>query len=316
MKRQDRIQSLAKRVALQVSLVLMRHESVVCMLAISSILALAWMKDAENQRDREIVAAWQHESDELAIKAEAEATRVDAWLKGLFHQEGVRPEIEARLSNWTLSTVPQMQEDIDDLSWLHPQYGIELDMTFAGDKLVGLSRGYDFTRVFPMPPLWSRSGYSESFRCLTAGLCVLGWAAAVAIAAGLPHYRPSAAKLMIVCGLGVGAAWLVSPWYSLNLPSILSNSWLVLSMMMYLFGVLALSLCVTLDAVTAQFNLRTMLLVTAVVALLVAIGPLGYVAIFTFLAGGITFAALVSLRGRIRRGKHRGDCAGPAPAAP
>jgi uncharacterized protein involved in exopolysaccharide biosynthesis len=115
----------------------------------------------------------------------------------------------------------------------------------------------------------------------------------------MPRRRLIAAQLMLATALICGMAWLVDPNYSITWRGVFSNDNLFFSALM-LFGAAAL-LGVTLRTGTERpplvseirFRLSDGLVGMTVAAILLAIGPFGYVTLLAGMAAALIFAAFL-----------------------
>jgi hypothetical protein len=85
---------------------------------------------------------------------------------------------------------------------------------------------------------------------------------------------------MVVLSVACGMAWLVSPLYDLTLQGILSNDSLGIALVMYVVSLGLMAFRVRHHQLLKfQFRVRTLLTITGLVAILLAMGPFGYVAL-------------------------------------
>jgi hypothetical protein len=93
-------------------------------------------------------------------------------------------------------------------------------------------------------------------------------------------------------------AWLVDPYYSMASQGIFNNDNLFFATVMLLLSVWALAHVVSSMSVSGElqarfhFGLRELLLLVTVVAMMLAVGPFGYVTLLALLCSAAVFAAL------------------------
>jgi hypothetical protein len=139
-------------------------------------------------------------------------------------------------------------------------------------------------------------GTAESIRKLIPRSAIVAWFLAFAVAATSNRFGRIAAESMVAVSLACGAAWLVNPLYSLTFRGVFSNDPLFSALMMYLASVSLLAMRTPIDHASIRFNLRALMAIIAAIAVLMAMGPLDYVAILVFGFGGVLFISILQLR--------------------
>jgi hypothetical protein len=158
--------------------------------------------------------------------------------------------------------------------------------------------GFVPEELFSRPPATARTNAAEWLRRQIARACVWGWLVAFACYFTMPRRRLIAAHLMLSTALACGMAWLVNPYYSLASQGIFSNDNLFFAAVMLLLSVWALAHVLSSMSVSGELNarfhfgLRELLLLVTIVAMMLAVGPFGYVALLSLLSCAAAFAVL------------------------
>jgi hypothetical protein len=131
---------------------------------------------------------------------------------------------------------------------------------------------------------------------LIPSYAAIAWLVALGVAVISRRFGLVAAEAMVVISLACGTAWLVSPLYDLSLQGIVSNDSLFFALLMYLLSLSLLAFRLPNDKLPRfQFQVRTLLSVTGLVAILLAMGPFGYVALAALSAGAVLLVTVQRL---------------------
>jgi hypothetical protein len=206
--------------------------------------------------------------------------------------------------------------EYDVARWTDPRYGTKYELTFAGDKLIGhgMEGGTAFLeKAYPRPVRTGLKDWRESIRRELIPPAAAVWILAMFVCWALPRVRVSAAETMIAASLVCGAAWLTSPWYSVTWQGVFANDKLFYALVMFWVGVTILAMCMPSDAVgRPRFQLQTLLGAIAVCGVLLALGPVGYVALGMLVLGLVQFAVVWGFRGTSTKDKAIAGAAGMA----
>lgn len=205
-------------------------------------------------------------------------------------------------------------------TWTDPASGRRFEIRFRDGVCTGYRTGWGTDDVLRQVPPVSRAAFENSLERVRrmvpryAGAC---WCLLLLLCVVLRRYRRLIAELLLAAALLCNLAWLVAPGYSLTFRGITSNDMLFIGVLM-----LAASLCTLAltqpGPLRLQFGLGTLLAVTTLCGVLLAMGSLGYVLLGT--AGvGWGFYLLVRLgaqAGRMGRGGLQVAAADDLPEAP
>ena len=266
-------------------------------LCLSIVLGAGWYKSVENRRDRARQAAWHQQIERLQTEARTEYKRTVAWIHNLYSQPGGRQQVENKLKDaWSVNWETDGHRDV--ANWRHEKYGIPLQTEFEQDKLVAhrAGNGHVLT-MYPQPPQLARSSRAESIRRFVADWAGWLWLAALSITVLPRRWGLLAAQAMLAISLACGAAWLVTPHYTITIQGVLSNAPLFFAAIMYFTSLVCLAHHVAAELahldqpLRFRFGLRTLFILTAIVAILLAMGPFGYFTLSVSVAGSIIFLA-------------------------
>ena len=275
---------------------------VIWTLVLASILTLSWFKDAENRRDREQQLAWREHLAVLQVESEAETKRLRSWLKSLSSHPDAKQEAGQEL--YAGGPLPLAKEGNYDVArWAHPKYGTQVELTFLGDNLVGTgSRSGTglLQSANPQPPRRAFDSKAEVIRQSIITPAILFWFLALIVAGVSTRFGRIAAEFMLAASLVYGAARLLNPAYTVTLQGVFSNDSLVFAALMYVASIVLFARRWPRDQTTIRFSLRTLLAMTSVVAFLIAMKPVGYVAIAVFAVGAMLFVGLQSRQTNLR----------------
>ncbi len=267
-----------------------------------SILA-AWAKAVQNKEARQAYEVAQAKCKMERNRRYPIGKATNDWIRGLFRNgPPSRQSLEEQL-NGGKPFVATADNERDVVTWVDPASGREFRLEFRGDQWTGWSShwGSDANVPEPRPPTDIRNDAREQIRRHVSGfgplfwglfllaLIVLSIAGAVLNMAKLPAYaaalRPhkqvladAALASAILCTL----AWMVSPQYTLTFRGVTSNDNLAIAAMMLAITISvaayqAARRRVTSDLRPFQFSVRTMLILTTLLAAMFALAPFGYV---------------------------------------
>jgi hypothetical protein len=270
---------------------------IVWILALAVVLGFGWYKSVENRRDRERQAAWRLEFARLESEAKEGYRRWGDWLRSLYPLADARQQAADKLNGGRPLTV-EPDGDYETARWTDPKYGIELELTFAGDKLVAFGRHFGtgaLLAAYPQPTRLAQASRAEAARRLVAQWCVWLWLIAL-VASIRGRWGRIGAEAMLALTLAHGTARLFRPGHPLTLQGIFSNDPLFFVLLMYLMSLAWLAFQVSTEMRARgrtwriRFRLRSLLVLTAAIALLLAMGPFGYMSLCAFALGGAWFA--------------------------
>lgn len=280
--------------------------------AFALIVWLAQYKAQENRASRLADRAWQ---DQMAQLRSDQAEAFQALQK---KPTSIASADQARawLTDWAgdptvvKTTIAGEEETI---SCRHPHHGVELEYTFAGELTGSTLRSNldTLTAMYPQPVDISRTGTAEQIRQALISLLGFLWLVAVTLSLVSRRWGMASAWTALLVTFALGAAWVVDPLYSLDLRGITSNDTLFGFLIMYPIAIGSLAnhyvwrsrqAKASRGTPPVQFNLRSLLLVTTVTALLLAIGPLGYLAVATIVVGYGLFWLLGGYLAMLRAG--------------
>ena len=270
---------------------------------LAAILISSCFKNAENRSDRDQQLAWRDHLTVLQAESAAEAERLESWLGSLDSRPDAKQQIEKELTG---GDPLQIEKDgsNDVAHWTHPKYGTQVKLTFSETKLVGRRISYgtgQLQLVNPQPPRHSLNSDAESIRRRIIWPTSVLWFLALAVALVSNRFGRIAAEFMLAASLTCGAAWLVNPAYSITLQGVFSNDSLAFALMMYLASITVLAVRTPSNHAKFRLTLRTLLAVTAIVALLMATKPVGYIAIPVLGIGAILFLSILHSRATSQR---------------
>jgi hypothetical protein len=281
----------------------MRRRTILWIIALAAIFGFGWRKSYENRVDLDRRAAWEERMQRLQAASDKEFERLRSWLKQLASQPDARKRAKAELDEGK-PLVFERDGEREAATWTHPEYGIRLQMDFRGEKLVahGLDGGTaQVLAIHPPPEQIATSSSAEQMRNFIVRWGPWLWFAFVLVALGSRSYGLAAAESALAAALACGTAWAVAPHYTLTLNGIFSNDKLFFAAMMYLgsLAILAVKLAPLArpgkSTRSLQFSLRTLLAVMALLAVLLAMGPFGYLAICVFAVGGLFLCFVLRL---------------------
>ena len=267
---------------------------------IAVILFLGSLKVAENRRDRYAQEAWRQRLEAIRVEALAEGARLADWLGSLSGTQDAKQQIESELNGGEPLPV-ERRGDYEVARWEHQRYGTQVELTFHDDALVGSGVSYgtgQLQQVHPPPPQQYREGKWESIRKAIPQPAIAVWVVTSLVAVISSRFGRIAAEVMLLMAIACGTAWLVSPWYTVTVRGVFSNDRLFFALLMYLASIFLLALRMPMPQARARFHLRTLLFSTSMFAVLMALGPVGYVAIGAFLVGASLLAGVLALRSR------------------
>jgi Ca2+/Na+ antiporter len=269
------------------------------------IFCFGWYKSSENKRDDETNHTWLTQHKQLSKDADAEWKRLAALLSSLTGRPGSQKQLEAELNDGKPFDLSE-KNGLSAATWTHPKYGGTCSLQFQDGVLKGSNAhwGYVPEELFPRPPATARTNVAEWLRRQVARAGVWGWLTAFACYVTMPRRRFIAAHLMLATALACGMAWLVDPHYSLASQGIFNNDNLVLAALMLLLSVWALAHVLSSLSISGElqarfhFGLRELLLLVTVVAMMLAVGPFGYVTLLSLLSCAAAFTALFTYERR------------------
>lgn len=279
-------------------------------------ITAGWLKASQNRQARQ-----EHEQAlaERARRAEERyplGVEAEQRIHKLFHDKSPsRRELEVELNaGEPFDSSPDAYGQQTTI-WTDPASGRRFDFRFRNDRWVGMGSSWGSDANLPYPVL-SPAIYSdnrEMIRKMIVGFAPFVWLLLLVALAALglltgalratgadayavslrPHCRVLTDALLataIVCTL----AWLVAPNYSITLRGITSNDNLV-------FGTFMLAISIPIVAGMSrrrhsdpgrskggplQYSLRTLLLLTTLLAVMFALAPFGYVVALYAVGGG------------------------------
>jgi len=264
------------------------------------LMAASRFKADENQRDTKILAAWR---DRIA-KLETEGAQEFNRLRELLRSRSTSP------TSWTQSDLetmlndgkpfelqPKGKEEVAD--WTHPDFGIQLYLHFENDVLKGWGLGGASPRMLSKhakPRRFGIDSRAETIRQIVRPISICVWLTAMITAVVSRKCAWPAAQAMLASALVYGAATVVSPNYNLTFQGVFSNDPMFWALSMYALALVALARTWPSGAAGTRFTTRQLLFVTTWVALLLALGPLGYFALAVFSSGGLLLLFMVFSR--------------------
>ena len=277
-----------------------RRKQVVTWLAcFALIFCFGWYKSSENARYDEADRAWLAEHKQLSKEADVEWRRLAELFSSLTGKPGSQKQLEAELNGRKPFDLSE-KNGLSTATWTHPKYGGTCSLQFQDGVLKGSNAHWGFVpeELFPRPPATARTNVAEWLRRQVARTGVWGWLIAFACYVTMPNRRLIATHLMLATALACGMAWLVDPYYSIASQGIFCNDNLFLAAVMLLLSVWALAHVLSSMSVTEDhqarfhFGLRELLLLVTVVAIMLGVGPFGYVTLLSLLSCAAVFAVL------------------------
>lgn len=277
-----------------------RPHLIVWLLVIAGILGCGWYKDWENRYDRHRRQVWEQRITRLQSESQNEYARLVDRLRELNSQKGSRQRVGGLLTAAGAGLHIESGQERDIATWIHPEYGIHLRMEFQEDRLVGFGAGGGGSSVLsihPQPPSVARTSRAEAIRQVVATWGRWLWLIVLPLALVSRRYGLVAAEGLLAVAIACGAASLVSPLHTLSPAGIFSNDPLFFAALMYVTSVVCLALrCGPQLERTLplwqkfRFRLRTLLVLIAATAVLLAMGPFGCVALVVLAIGSVLFA--------------------------
>jgi hypothetical protein len=271
------------------------------LLALALILGFGWYKSYENRADRERREAWELRRQRLQAESQQEYKRLVDWLRSVHSQPGGRQQIMEKLpggDEFQFHDEGRRQAT----SWTHPEYGIQLQLGFEDDQLTSIAASAgEVAAVYPMPEQMATSSRAEAVRNVAVAWGAWLWLGLLLVALASRSHGLAAAEAALAAALVCGTAWAVSPYYTLTPRGIFSHDRLIFAALKFLGSLVILAIRMTPLMTRAerprgpQFSLRTLLAVMGLTAVLLAIGPLGYLAICVFAVGGVFFLVVVQV---------------------
>ena len=221
----------------------MNHRYLLWLLPVALVLGLGWYKSDENWREIKAQSSWRNRIAVLEAESQIRYQELRAWADGL-HQAADPQRDIADMLNHGQRLPLEKKADHEVFFWRHPEYGIEMDFNFSGEKLISHGSRRSSPEVMaatPRPPLFTHDGLAESLRRMLPVYAIACWFIAFGAAVVWQRYGLVAAEAMLVISLVSGTAWLVSPMYDFSLRGILSNDSLAFAVPMYLVSVVAVA---------------------------------------------------------------------------
>jgi hypothetical protein len=272
------------------------------------IFCFGWFKSVENARDDLALLEWNKRQADLTKEGNVEWKRLIVLLHSLQGNPGSQTSLERELNGGAPFTMRGLtaEERVQNggrevVDWVHPKYGITYKLYFQDGTLQGSNGHWGGVpeRLYPRPLYTARTDTIEWLRQRIARLAGYAYWAAMISWFALSKHRFLTAQIALAAALAYGMAWLVSPYYSITWRGVFSNDSFCLGALM-LFGAAAL-LGVTLQNSSARprlmseirFRLSDVLVTMTVTAILLAVGPFGYVTLLAGMAAALVFAAFL-----------------------
>lgn len=271
----------------------MKWHLVFWILLLAAILGFGWYKHRENELDRVRQEAWRERVIRLESESIAESNRAYEFIKGLYPEPDAKQRAEAHFNHGEPFEL-QPEGIYEVATWTHPEYGFEAELTFFGDRLAstGMKAGSVWvTSVNPQPPRFALGSRTETLRQFIARyIGIWLWLAAGFTMMFSRRFGLFAAEVMLAVSLAYCTANLVAPNYSLTLTGVLTNDPMFLAAVMYYISLMCLAYRLAQQGYRPswRFSVRTILLTTTLVAILLAMGRFGVVAL-----GVLTFSSPV-----------------------
>lgn len=283
---------------------------VVWLVFLSIVIAIGWTKSAENSHDERALRDWEVEHAELEKAAVVDWNRRMAEFGSLQGMPGSQKELEDELNGGAPfefyspagKNLPS-GDTRDVFIWTDPKYGAVYTFYFTDGIFVGLTAngGGVNGHLHPRPNYSARSNSAESLRQRIARFSTYIWCAAIFCWLAARSWRLLAAQIALAAAITSGMAWLVNPFYSITWQGVFSNDSLFFAVVM--LAISAALLGITLGRAAAstssspaiRFRLLDLLMIITASAILLALGPFGYVALSALLATFIVFASFFLL---------------------
>ncbi|WP_145062329.1 hypothetical protein [Adhaeretor mobilis] len=251
-------------------------------LVLAVILAGAWYKERENRRDWETQTAWNQKIERLTSDGLKHKEIMVAQVRSWWTKPNGLSKVESEWNDGEPLELTQM-DDLQHATWIDPKYNIEHKFTFRDGIVIGHGTGWGPRSVlatYPRPANFSRSSEAESIREINLGCAIILWfhLFLASLATKDSRWLEEGA---IITAITAGVAWLVDPIHSISWHGIFSNDNLVFALIMLVLSGVLLAIR-RADAAVGwgfRFSLRGMLIAMTAVALLLALGPVGYVAL-------------------------------------
>jgi hypothetical protein len=272
------------------------------------IFGFGWYKSVENARDDLALLQWNKRQAELTKEGGVEWKRLIALIHSLQSKPGSQKALEGELNGgapFTLRALTAIEraqnEGREVFDWVHPKYDVTYKLYFQDGTLQGSNGHWGGVpeSLHPRPLYTARTDAAEWLRQRIARFAGYVYLAAIVGWFTLSKHRLLTAQIALAAALAYGMAWLVNPYYSITWRGVFSNDSLFLGALL-LFGAAAL-LGVTLRTGAERpplfseirFRLSDVLVVVTVAAILLAIGPFGYVTLLAGMAAALVFAAFL-----------------------
>jgi hypothetical protein len=267
------------------------------------IIGLGSYKANENERDSAAQLAWQLHTNELVKRRAVDYDRLRAEAKAVFTKPGSQRYLETAGNDGDPFVTRQEQQtnEIRDIAdWSDPTYAVHFRLQFRDGALQGYQANYGsgLSTLYPQPARFSLTSRAESVRSAIVSKCGYVWLICFVAWYALLRDRIWPVHLLLALALVDGIAKIVDPRFSLAPEGVFSNDSLFYS------GVL-LVICINLivavliskrsdplPILIPRFRLGSLLVATAVIAILLSIGPLGYVILAVGLASFALFTAI------------------------
>ncbi len=262
------------------------------LLVLGSIYALGWYKSAENHRDYRALATWRQQLKDLDGESKAEKARLGSWIRSLHSHRDAKRQIEIEFNGGA----PLSIADGTTYHWMHPEYGIPVELAFNGNEIVSSSvAGSQIAQAHREPTTTYRSGMAEAFRRSIAEVLPWLWILVFIVAVVSSRHGLFAAITTLSLSLAYGCAIIVSPYYTLSVSGIFSNDRLFFAFLMYMSSIIAAAFRMPRDDARPEFRfgLRTVLVAMAILAISMAAGSFGYVALMISLPGLLAYLVVV-----------------------
>jgi hypothetical protein len=265
------------------------------------LLSCGWWKDAENREDIQRQSKWQAYIGELRVEAKQHFDEVIEWMRLNSSQPDSRRTFQQRFtSDYTGTTLEE--DDREEVKWVHAKYGFVIEATFLAEHVVGHGGHWgsgDIEQIHPAPPVVRFTSLAERIRRFAARWLAWAWVLLLPFALFLRRRGMIAAQAGLAVALAYAVAQLTAPNYSLTSQGIFTNDPLFFAALMFLSSVVLLAKRspTSLPRLTQmKFRLRSILLVTTMCAIAAASGPIGLVAIVSFLFGVPLYFAVLALK--------------------
>jgi hypothetical protein len=269
------------------------------------VFGFGWYKSAENNRDELALRTWQARFQRLEKDGNAEYHRLVAHFDSLHWTPNSQHKLEEELNGGrpfdTSGGSPELT-----FEWSDPTYDCHFEFTFRDGVLVGNSGSWgtdSLLRVCPKPTYNSRENLAEQIRRPLVRAGIFAWLGALICWFVFRRWRVLIAQVSLAAALLVGIAWLTDPYYSVTSQGIFSNDNLFFAALMLLASaaMLGSSFASRPSAWQLRFGLFDLFLALTFAAMLLAIGPFGYVTLVAALAVALVSAVFYYSRSPIFR---------------